>query len=99
MELVGTWFITASSPLGKETYNLRLNSDGSGSISHDRGLVEFKDAVIESSDDSMCVEISGKTDIPMTVDYACKFDSVGKSLNGFVQIGEYAKIDIKGVKI
>lgn len=99
MDLIGTWFITAVSPLGKETYNIRLNSDGSGSISHDRGTIEFADAVVQTGDNSMCVEISGKTDIPMTVDYVCKFDSIGKSLNGFVQIGEYAKIDIKGVKI
>jgi hypothetical protein len=96
---IGTWFITAISPLGKETYNLRLNSDGSGSISHDKGVVEFRDAVIESGDNSMCVEIHGKTDIPISVGFLCKFDSVGKSLNGFVQIGEYAKIDITGVKI
>ena len=99
MALIGTWFITAVSPLGRETYNLRLNSDGSGSISHDRGSVEFAGSVVQTGDNSMCVEISGKTDIPMTVDYVCKFDSIGKSLNGFVQIGEYAKIDIKGVKI
>ena len=99
MELIGTWFIAAVSPLGKETYSLRLNSDGSGSISHDKGTIEFVDAVVQTGEDSMCVEISGKTDIPMTVDYVCKFDSVGKSLNGFVQIGKYAKIDIKGLKI
>lgn len=99
METISTWFITATSPLGRETYNLRLNGDGSGSISHDRGTIEFSNAIVQSGGDSMCVEISGKTDIPMTVDYVCKFDSIGKSLNGFVQIGEYARVDIKGVKI
>ncbi len=99
MELVGTWFITAISPLGKETYNLRLNSDGSGSISHDRGMVDFVNADIQSGDDSMCVEIHGKTDIPITANYVCKFESVAKSLSGFVQVGEYATIEIKGVRI
>lgn len=99
MDLIGTWFITASSPLGKETYNLRLNSDGSGSISHDRGTVDFSNAVIEAGGESLSVEISGKTDIPMSVDFVCKFDSVGKSLTGSAQIGKYATIDLKGVRI
>jgi hypothetical protein len=99
MELIGTWFITASSPLGKETYNLRLNSDGSGSISHDRGTVEFLDALITSSDTSLNVKICGHTDIPMSVDFLCQFESMGKSLTGFVEIGEYANIELTGVKI
>ena len=99
MELIGTWFITATSPLGKETYNLRLNDDGSGSISHDRGIVEFSDALINASDESMTVKICGHTDIPMSVDFLCQFESVGKSLAGFVEIGKYANIEINGVKI
>lgn len=99
MELIGTWFITASSPLGKETYNLRLNSDGSGSISHDRGTVEFLDALITSSDTSLNVKICGHTDIPMSVDFLCQFESMGKSLTGFVEISKYANIEITGVKI
>jgi len=99
MELIGTWFITATSPLGKETYNLRLNSDGSGSISHDRGIVEFSDALINSSDTSINVSICGHTDIPMSVDFFCQFESMGKSLTGFVEIGEYAKVELSGVKI
>ncbi len=93
------WFVTAVSPLGKETYNIRLNSDGSGSISHDRGSIEFSGATVESGPDSMCVEINGRTDIPMSTDFMCRFESVGKSLNGFVEIGKYAKISITGVKI
>ena len=99
MELIGTWLITASSPLGKETYNLRLNSDGSGSISHDRGTVEFLDALITSSDTSLNVKICGHTDIPMSVDFLCQFESTGKSLTGFVEISKYANIEITGVKI
>jgi hypothetical protein len=99
MELIGTWFITAASPLGKETYSLRLNSDGSGFISHDRGNVEFSDALISSSDESMNVKICGHTDIPLSVDFLCQFESLGKSLVGFVEIGEYAKIQLTGVKI
>jgi hypothetical protein len=99
MELIGTWFITATSPLGKETYNLRLNSDGSGSISHDRGSVEFTDALMNVSEDSIEVKICGHTDIPMSVDFLCQFESVGKSLNGFVEIGKYANIELSGVKI
>jgi hypothetical protein len=99
MELIGTWFITATSPLGKETYNLRLNDDGSGSISHDRGTVEFSDALITSSDTSLNVKICGHTDIPMSVDFLCQFESMGKSLTGFVEIGEYANIELTGVKI
>ena len=99
MELIGAWFITASSPLGKETYNLRLNSDGSGSISHDRGTVEFLDALIISSDTSLNVKICGHTDIPMSVDFLCQFESMGKSLTGFVEIGKYANIKLTGVKI
>lgn len=99
MKLIGTWFITASSPLGKETYNLRLNSDGSGSISHDRGIVEFSEALITSSDTSLNVKICGHTDIPMSVDFLCQFESMGKSLTGFAEIGEYAKIELTGVRI
>jgi hypothetical protein len=99
MELIGTWFVTAKSPLGKETYNIRLNSDGSGSISHDRGTVEFSDALITSSDTSINVRICGHTDIPMSVDYFCQFESMGKSLTGFAEIGKYAKIELSGVKI
>jgi hypothetical protein len=99
MELIGTWFITATSPLGKETYNLRLNSDGSGSISHDRGVIEFSDALINDADDSIEVKICGHTDIPMSVDFLCQFESIGKSLTGFVEIGKYANIEIEGVKI
>jgi hypothetical protein len=99
MELMGTWFITATSPLGKETYNLRLNSDGSGSISHDRGIVEFTDALIDTSEDSINVKICGHTDIPMSVDFLCQFESANKSLTGFVEIGKYANIEISGVKI
>ena len=99
MESLGTWFITATSPLGKETYNLRLNSDGSGSISHDRGTVEFSDALIVNSDNSINVKICGHTDIPMSVDFLCQFEFMGKSLSGFVEIGEYANIELSGVKI
>jgi hypothetical protein len=99
MELIGTWFITATSPLGKEKYNLRLNSDGSGSISHDRGVIEFSDALINDADDSIKVKICGHTDIPMSVDFLCQFESIGKSLTGFVEIGKYANIEIEGVKI
>jgi hypothetical protein len=99
MELIGTWFITATSPLGKETYNLRLNSDGSGSISHDRGIVEFTDALIDISEGSMSVKICGHTDIPMSVDFLCQFESANKSLTGFVEIGKYANIEISGVQI
>ena len=99
MESIGTWFITATSPLGKETYNLRLNVDGSGSISHDRGTVEFSDALITNSDTSLNVKICGHTDIPMSVDFLCQFESMGKSLTGFVEIGKYANIELTGVKI
>jgi hypothetical protein len=99
MELIGTWFITAISPLGKETYNLRLNSDGSGSISHDRGTVEFSDAIVESGEDFIILKISGRTEIPISTDFVCGCVLSGKSLDGFVQIGEYAKIDIKGIQI
>jgi hypothetical protein len=99
MESLGTWFITATSPLGKETYNLRLNSDGSGSISHDRGTIDFIDALITTSGELMSVKICGHTDIPMSVDFMCQFDSMGRELNGLVEIGEYANIGIRGVKI
>lgn len=99
MDSIGTWFITATSPLGKETYNLRLNSDGSGSISHDRGTVEFIDALIEKSDNSISVKICGHTDIPMSVDFMCQFNASGRELDGLVEIGEYANVAIKGVKI
>jgi hypothetical protein len=33
------------------------------------------------------------------VDFLCQFESVGKSLNGFVEIGKYANIELSGVKI
>jgi hypothetical protein len=35
----------------------------------------------------------------MSVDYFCQFESMGKSLTGFVEIGKYAKIELTGVKI
>jgi hypothetical protein len=35
----------------------------------------------------------------MSVDFLCQFESMGKSLTGFVEIGEYANIELTGVKI
>jgi hypothetical protein len=35
----------------------------------------------------------------MSVDFFCQFESMGKSLTGFVEIGEYAKVELSGVKI
>jgi hypothetical protein len=35
----------------------------------------------------------------MSVDFLCQFESIGKSLTGFVEIGKYANIEIEGVKI
>ena len=99
MELIGTWFITAISPLGKETYNLRLNSDGSGLISHDRGSIDFSDALMSVSENSITAKICGHTDIPMSVDFLCQFESIGKSLTGFVEIGQFANIEINGIRI
>jgi hypothetical protein len=61
--------------------------------------VEFQDALITSSDTSLNVKICGHTDIPMSVDFLCQFESMGKSLTGFVEIGEYANIELAGVKI
>lgn len=93
------WFVTASSPLGKETYNIRLNDDGSGSISHDRGSVEFLNASITEGPDFLNVKISGSTEIPLSVDFLCEFQSSGKSLSGTATIGQYAKIQLDGIKI
>jgi hypothetical protein len=99
MELIGIWFITATSPLGKETYNLRLHGDGSGAISHDRGSVDFSDAQIANDGDSMSVKIIGRTEIPMSVDFILDFRSSGKSLAGTAKIGEYATVTLQGAKI
>jgi len=99
MDLIGIWFITATSPLGKETYNLRLYGAGSGAISHDRGSVAFSGAQITKQDDLIVVSISGRTEIPMSVDFVMDFQSSGKSLSGTAKIGEYAVIALQGVKI
>ena len=118
MELVGTWSISASSPLGKESYVIKLTNDGSGLISHEKGMVEFSGATISVApsrqqqltlvsgfsasntlDDTVDVELHGHTDIPMSVDFHCKFQSVGKILKGFVEIDKYVKIEINGVMV
>ena len=99
MELVGTWSISASSPLGKESYVIKLTNDGSGLISHEQGMVEFSGATINTVGDTVDVELHGHTDIPMSVDFHCKFQSVGKILKGFVEIDKYVKIEINGVMV
>lgn len=118
MELVGTWSISAASPLGKESYVMKLNNDGSGSISHEKGMVEFSGATISVTPahqqtltlvsgfaasntlgETIDVELHGHTDIPMSVDFCCKFQSIGKILKGFVEIDKYVKIEINGVMV
>ena len=99
MESLGTWSVSATSPLGEESYVIGLNDDGSGSISHDRGVVQFSGAIINTVDDIIEVDLCGHTDIPVSVDFHCKFQSVGKILKGFVEIDKYVTVEINGVKV
>ena len=99
MESIGTWSVSATSPLGKESYVIGLNDDGTGSISHDKGVVQFSGAIISSVEDTVDVDLCGHTDIPMSVDFHCKFQSVGKILKGFVEIDKYVTVEINGVKV
>jgi hypothetical protein len=99
MESLGTWSVSATSPLGKESYVIGLNDDGSGSISHDKGVVEFAGAIINTAGDTIDVDLCGHTDIPMSVDFHCKFQSIGKILKGFVEIDKYVTVEINGVKV
>lgn len=99
MESARTWSISAASPLGKESYVIKLSDDGSGSISHEKGMAEFSGAVINTEGDTVDVEIYGHTDIPLSVDFFCKFQSVGRILKGFVEIDKYVKIEINGVMV
>ena len=99
MDSLGTWSVSATSPLGEESYVIGLNDDGSGSISHDRGVVQFSGAIINTVDDIIEVDLCGHTDIPVSVDFHCKFQSVGKILKGFVEIDKYVTVEINGVKV
>ena len=83
----GKWVMVVHSPLGEESYDLTLNSDMTGCISHPKGEINFSNA---KSIDKNTFEITGNTDVPMTTDFKIRISNG----TGILFLGDFAKIDV-----
>lgn len=92
MSSFGKWILTAISPLGEEDYELQINDDGSGHLSHPKGQASFSHSVFAPNG---ITDIYGKTEVPMTTTFRLKIifsDSAGA---GTLFLGEFLELPIK----
>lgn len=96
MKHEGKWNLTASSPLGDESYKLIIENDGSGLVEHPKGSVSFSGAVVAPNG---VIDILAHTDVPMTTSIRIKLlmaESVGV---GTLYIGNFAQVPVKAERI
>ena len=96
MKYEGRWKLTASSPLGDESYTLTFGLGGTGHIEHPKGSVAFSGAILAPTG---VIDVLAHTDVPMTTDFRIKLlmaDSVGV---GTLYIGDFAEVPIKAERI
>ena len=92
MNNFGKWLVTVISPLGEEEYSLDVSKDGSGSISHPKGSVDFSNAVFSANG---VTEICGATEIPMTETFSLTSAFSESEGIGTLRIGDYAEVALK----
>lgn len=92
MNNTGEWILTAISPLGEEDYEMVINPDGSGSISHEKGSVSFSRAVFAPNG---ITDIYGSTDVPMTTTYRVKILFSESAGAGTLFIGDFAEVPVR----
>ena len=92
MNNFGKWLLTAISPLGDEEYGLDISKDGSGSISHPKGGVDFSNAVFSANG---VTEICGATEIPMTETFSLKIAFSESAGVGALRIGDYVEVPLE----
>lgn len=92
MNDVGKWIVTAISPLGDEDYDLTLDADGRGEISHPKGSVSFSNTVFSPNG---ITDIYGTTEVPMTTTFRLKILFSNSAGAGTLYIGDFVEIPLK----
>lgn len=91
MKHKGDWSLTIKTPLGQEDYSLLIRDDMSGSISHEKGTVQFEHAVVKTDGR---VEILGETNVPMTTKYKMEILFSESTGIGTASIGEFLSVPV-----
>jgi len=99
MAIDGTYEIEMTTPMGKRTSKLTLQSSGdalSGTVASDMGTVNFDGGKVDGDNVTFSVNASGPMG-QMKLDWSGKVE--GDNISGTVQLGQYGSAPFTGKRV